>query len=158
MLKQHGFTLIELVVVIVILGVLAATALPKILNLGKDARIATVNHVAGAVKSAANLAYLTCYSKGACLKDSTSASVAFIGPNGVTGVLFHSYPTGLSRVPSYFGIKDWLNLEGGVTLYELTAPTAEIRVDSAPNPAACKVTYLESYGSGPIITITTSGC
>ncbi|KAB0286045.1 type II secretion system protein [Vibrio fortis] len=57
MKKQGGFTLIELVVVIVILGILAVTAAPRFLNLQDDAKDATLEGLAGAIQGASGIIY-----------------------------------------------------------------------------------------------------
>ncbi|SES93248.1 type II secretion system protein [Thalassotalea agarivorans] len=56
-MKNKGFTLIELVAVIVILGILAVTVLPKFVNIQTDAKIADLEGVKAAMESVATLAY-----------------------------------------------------------------------------------------------------
>ncbi len=55
--KQSGFTLIELIIVIIILGILAVTAAPKFLDIQNDAQQSAMSGIAGAIRSASQIAH-----------------------------------------------------------------------------------------------------
>lgn len=81
---QAGFTLIELVVVIVILGILAATALPKVSSMSTEARGGVMQGVAGAVNSAAVMAYAKSAATGTAAYPAAGAIAGLVElPDGV---------------------------------------------------------------------------
>lgn len=82
MKRSAGFTLIELVIVIIILGILAATAVPKFINLQDDAKASAMKGVEAAVHSSANLVFSKAAIKGVETKAAgTSAKVSVAGSN-----------------------------------------------------------------------------
>jgi len=92
--QQRGFTLIELVVVIVILGLLAATALPKFIDVTTDARQSSVQGVAGGLRAAAALGqaqYVVNGSKSATNISMGGSNVTVLDENNNAG--FGGRPT-----------------------------------------------------------------
>ncbi|PPI83606.1 type II secretory pathway, pseudopilin PulG [Marinobacter maroccanus] len=88
--KEKGFTLIELVMVIVILGILAAFALPRFADLGGNARYSSIQGALGAVRSASSIAY----SKGLA----SNVQNGDITLEGETITLLNGYPNASSIV------------------------------------------------------------
>ncbi|EMP57023.1 prepilin-type cleavage/methylation protein [Marinobacter santoriniensis NKSG1] len=97
--KRSGFTLIELVVVIVLLGILAAFALPKYANLTASANISVLESIGGAVLSAANIVHTKALVLG--VQGEPNATIDLDG-DGVDDIeVRYGYPTA-SRAPSGF--------------------------------------------------------
>jgi MSHA pilin protein MshA len=146
--SQSGFTLVELVVVIVILGILAATALPRFINLTNDARVATVNGMAGGLRSAVSVAQARYFATG----NNTATTVTMIGnatPVDVgagTGI-----PTGTSS-----GIGGAITSVDGFTV-DYTAPAAVTFRPTNGGSATCQASY---NGTTGVVTVTASvgGC
>ncbi|MGS3183445.1 prepilin-type N-terminal cleavage/methylation domain-containing protein [Aeromonas taiwanensis] len=103
MKKQSGFTLIELVIVIIILGILAVTAAPKFLNLQDDAKAAAAQGVQAALQSASSLVY----SKAALEGVESSNTVQNVSVAGGTVTTLFGYPTANAA-----GIANAVNLDG----------------------------------------------
>lgn len=88
--QQRGFTLIELVVVIVILGILAAFAVPRFMGLETEARVASVKSMGGALRSAAAMAHGVCMAQN-CPNANTTLTV-----NGQSVTFVNQYPNNAS--------------------------------------------------------------
>ena len=152
MKKQQGFTLIELIMVIVILGILAAFAIPKFANLGADARRSTMQGVEGAMKSASAIAHAAWLANG-----TNPASVTL---EGASVAMVNGYP-------SAAGIVVAANITGGAAatdagdfIVSSTATATTVQAKGATTPASCQVVYTQSAAANtaPVITSTLTNC
>ncbi len=134
--KHSGFTLIELVIVIVILGILAAAALPRFSDLSQDARLAAVNGLAGSIRSAASIAHATQLAKG------YSSGVA-VNLDGTAIAMSGGYPTASN-------ISMALTDFSGFTLVAVGTSVMEFRLGGR---SECKAAYTEPLTSPGAFTV-----
>jgi MSHA pilin protein MshA len=154
MKRQNGFTLIELVIVIVILGILAVTAAPKFLGLQNDARHAALEGLKGTVNGAANIVYGKSAIKGSEIDATSSISN---GTNSVTTAFGYPTATEAGIIASLNNFdEDWGLItdaealaSGAIKLtlkeYNLRTPTTDATKSEATQvPNHCYIIYTEA--------------
>ena len=165
MKRSAGFTLIELIIVIVILGILAVTAAPKFINLQGDARKSTVSSLSGAVKSAASMAYSKAIIAGKD-KVTTSTSISISGATGGATTVLYGYPTadatGIATLVDISSSATGASADWGAaattTAYVLW-PTGVATGADAAVTAKCYVQYAPATSTAAATTMTdTTGC
>lgn len=165
MKRNQGFTLIELIIVIVILGILAVTAAPRFLNLSGDARGATLDAVKASLQSASSLVY----GKAVIAGKQNLATATVVNKGADTIAVVYGYPAATAAVAAdLLDVADAdFKIEAGDDTKYFGSVAADFVVfpdGFAPSDAteenACHVVYKASTDVDvkPVITVYKKGC
>ena len=144
--KQNGFTLIELVMVIVILGFLSAFALPRFADLSGDSRAAVREGVIGAIKSASSITYSKCIVDSSCDQEASSSSIVL---EGESIEVAYGYPAGNDNGIKKAAQLDDFSTSGGGPQRPTRPTPYTILIDDKTD---CSITYAPaSASSSPVL-------
>lgn len=165
--KPNGFTLIELVVVIIILGVLAVVAAPKFISLKSDAYASSMQGVAAAISSGKTMVYSACVISTSCDETADAGTGNGLGNSitvqGQSITLAYGYPRHTSAgIVRMINITD--NNDGGefnITTYDINdRPGLRIRPDADYDANKCEIRYSQPSAAGeqPLVVVDIDDC